>query len=115
MALNDAGLDAFTASSPGATHVSLHTAAPGTNGANESSAGRLAITWSGPTSGGDMAAAAPLAFTGGEPNGDIVAVGLWTAATGGTFLGWLPTTGDTAFNAEGAATVTSLTVSATAS
>lgn len=115
MALNDAGLDAFTESSPAATHISIHTAAPGVSGANESTAGRRPVTWTGPTNGGDMAIAGPVAFVGGEPNGPIVAVGLWTAQTGGTFLGFAPTSGDGAFNAEGAATVNSLTIPATSS
>lgn len=115
MALTDAGLDGFTDSSPTATHASLHTAAPGGTGANESSAGREAITWTGPATGGDMAATGSLVFTGGEPSGPIAAVGLWTAATGGTFLGSLTTSGATAFNAEGAATITVLTVTASAS
>lgn len=114
MALNDAGLDAFTDTTPTATHASLHTAAPGTTGANESTAGRLPIAWTGPTGGGDMSAASILSFTGGEPSGPIAAVGLWTAAVGGTWLGSLTTSGDTAFNADGAADVTSLTIPATA-
>lgn len=114
MALNDAGLDAFSAGGTLPTHVSLHTDTPDATGSNQSTAGRLSVSWSGPATGGDFAATAPLAFTGGEASGDIAAVGLWTAATGGTFLGSLDTTGAEAFNAEGAATVTALTITATA-
>lgn len=115
MALNDAGLDAFSAGGTLPTHVSLHTSAPGATGANESSAGRESIGWIGPTTGGDFSENASLVYTGGEPSGPIVAVGLWTAATDGTYLGSLTISGASAFNAEGAATVTALTVSATAS
>jgi hypothetical protein len=115
VALNNAGLDAFTVGGTLPTHASLHTATPNGSGSNESTAGREPISWTGPTNGGDMAASGPIAFTGGAASGPIVAVGLWTAETGGTYLGSLTTSGATAFNAEGAATVTALTVPATSS
>lgn len=115
MALNNAGLDAFSAGGTLPTHVSLHTATPDATGSNQSAAGRRPITWTGPTNGGDFAATGAIAFTGGAASGPIAAVGLWTASTGGTYLGSLAISGASAFNAEGAATVTALTVPATSS
>lgn len=70
------------------THISLHTADPGTTGASEVSGGsyaRQAVTW-GAASGGTKASTAALAFN--VPAGaTITHVGGWTASTAGTFRG----------------------------
>lgn len=75
------------------THISLHTAYPGTTGTSEVAGGspaysREGVTW-------DVAASGSKASSGAldfdVPAGTTVAwAGLWTAATGGTFLGSSP-------------------------
>lgn len=121
MALNDTLLDIGNAAmQAAATHMSLHTATPNTSGSNHSTAARQPITWV-TAANGDMIATVDLAFTGGTASGPCVAAGLWssagsgTPATGGTFYGWLPLTGDQTFNAAGEYTVTGITVPGTAS
>lgn len=70
-----------------AAFLSLHTADPGTTGASEVSGGspayaRMAVTWSAPTNGVITAS-----VTFDVPAGTTVAyVGVWSAATAGTFL-----------------------------
>lgn len=91
------------------THVSLHTADPAGTGANESTAGRQPVTW-GSAAGGDIAATAALAFTGGTASGPVTHVGFWSASTAGTFYGSAPVTGDPTFSSTGDYTVTDLTV-----
>lgn len=93
-----------------ATHLALHTADPGTTGTNQAASARVPANWSA-ASGGDITAT-DRAFTGGTPGGPVTHVGLWSAATGGTFYGAFPLSesGDRAFNAAGELTLTSLTV-----
>jgi hypothetical protein len=81
------------------THVSLHTAAPGSTGANESTAARLPVTWT-VDADGDLTTTQKN-FTGGAANGPVHSTGYWSAITGGTFRGSDPVTGDTTFNAAG--------------
>lgn len=90
------------------THASLHSGAPGSTGANETSAGRVALTWT-VDADGDLTDTG-LAFTGGAASGAVGYIGFWTAASGGTFRGHLPLTGDATFNASGEYTVTTVTV-----
>jgi len=76
-----------------ATHASLHTGAPGTTGASEATGGsyaRKALTWTGGAADG-ATTAAQVEFD--VPAGTYTHVGLWTAATGGTFVDFfdLPT------------------------
>ena len=78
-------------------YLSLHSATPNTSGSNETSAGRLAAGW-GAASGGDISIGAAKNFTGGAANGAVNSVGMWTAATGGTFGGYFAITGDASFN-----------------
>ncbi|WP_431968248.1 phage tail fiber protein [Nocardia sp. bgisy134] len=68
-------------------YISVHTADPGTNGANEASGGspaykRVATTWSAPANG---------QITGSQvtidlPAGTYTHAGLWSALNGGTFI-----------------------------
>ena len=110
MPLTDAGLNiAGSAIRAAATHASTHTATPNSSGSNEGTADRVAITW-GSATAGDFDLASPLEFTGGGANEAVAAVGLWTADTDGTFLGWFAPTGDTQFNAAGEYQVTEITV-----
>lgn len=70
------------------THVSLHTADPGTTGANEVSGGsyaRQAVTWGAAASGVKSSTAD---ITWNVPGGTTIThVAGWTASTGGTFRG----------------------------
>jgi hypothetical protein len=87
--LNAAGAGVFA---PGTTYyLSLHSADPGTTGASEFSGGsyaRQAIvfsTWTAGATGNNAAIAVPNAGTTAATY-----VGIWTAATAGTYLGGLP-------------------------
>jgi hypothetical protein len=65
--------------------ISVHIGPPGTNGANEASGGgyaRKQTTW-GTASGGTVTGTE---VTIDAPAGSFTAAGLWTAATGGTFI-----------------------------
>jgi hypothetical protein len=71
-----------------ATHVSVHTADPGTTGANEATGGspayaRIPIVWS---AGGVDGVYQSQLISIDLPAGSYTHVGLWTALTGGTFL-----------------------------
>lgn len=73
-----------------ATHASLHTADPGTTGSAEVAGGspayaRQAITWAAGATDGVQTGTLAADFD--VPAGTTVThIGLWTAATGGTFL-----------------------------
>lgn len=116
MALNTAGLNLEkNALRAAATHLSLHSADPGTTGTNHTSAARQPAGWSA-ASGGSIAAGT-LGFTGGAANGPVTHVGMWSAADAGVFYGSAPIptggTNDLQFNAAGEYTLTSFTVSGT--
>lgn len=69
--------------------ISLHTGDPGTTGANEVTGGspayaRKQTTWTGGTSDGVVAGSA-VSFD--VPAGTYTHIGVWTAATSGTFVG----------------------------
>lgn len=86
VAAKNAMLDAL-----GVTHVSLHSANPGSSGASELSGGspayaRKAITHAAASAGSRSASTQPVFDV---PAGSTVAfVGYWTAVTGGTYLGY---------------------------
>lgn len=115
MALVDAALntaaDAITAAYP---YVAIHTADPGTTGANESTAARVAAAWPAASGSGDVTITNK-AFTGGAASGPATHLGLWSALTGGTFGGGFALTGDQTFNAAGEYTITSHTINGSAS
>jgi hypothetical protein len=93
-----------------ATHASTHTATPdGTTGSNEGTATRQAITW-GSATAGDFSLGANIVFNDGGDSEAVAAIGLWSASTAGTFYGYFPPTGDSAFNAAGEYTVTAIAV-----
>lgn len=112
MALTDATLDSMaTHLGTLCTHMSLHSASPGTDGSNEIASGgyaRQAITW-GTAANGDISITGTESFSG-PASGACTHVGLWSASTGGTFRGGFALTGDQTFNAAGQYTVTALTV-----
>lgn len=71
-----------------AQFISLHTASPGTTGANEASGGspayaRKALAWT-PGASDGVNNAAQVTFD--VPAGTYTHIGIWSAATGGTFL-----------------------------
>jgi len=106
---NAAMVDAANALIAAATYAQLQSAEAGTSGTdNVTTAARLPVTWGTPTGSGDFDIASSLAFTGGASNGAVYSVTLWTASTGGTFLGEFVLSGDTAFNSAGDYTVTSI-------
>lgn len=113
MALNTAALNtaaaAFTAAYP---YLSLHTTGAVSSSTNESTAARMAASWSAPTTG--VVSVTTKAFTGGAASGPCVRVGYWSAASAGTYGGGSLLTGDQAFNAAGAYTVNSITETGTA-
>lgn len=90
-----------------AGYASLHTASPGTTGANEVSGGspayaRKAITWNAASSGSVDSSNAPVFDV---PSGTTVThVGLWSAATAGTFYGYADVTDET-FGSQGTYTL----------
>lgn len=107
--INDALLNVMaTAAGAAATHLSLHSGVPNASGSNETSAGRVAAGW-GAAANGDITATNK-AFSGGASGGAVGYVGFWSAATGGTFYGYLPVTGDGTFNSAGEYTLNSVTI-----
>jgi hypothetical protein len=73
--------------------ISLHTGDPGTTGANEATGGapayaRIQTTWSGAGSDGVVVGSDVLIDV---PAGTYNYVGIWSAASGGTFIGSNPT------------------------
>lgn len=114
--LNDTLLNiGSTAMQAAATHAGLFTAEPNAAGTtNVATSGRQAITWT-TAANGDMIVTADAAFTGGAASGPCTHVGLWSASTSGTFYGYFALTGDVTFNAAGEYTLTSLTITGTAS
>jgi len=100
-------------------YAQLHSAPAGTAGtANVSTAARQPITWGATTGAGDFALDEQLDFTGGEPDGDVYSLTLWSASTSGTFYGEFVIAGtpNTAnqFNSGGDYTVSSLTLDGSA-
>ena len=68
-------------------YVSVHTADPGTTGANEATGGspaykRVATTWSAPANGQVTGSLVTIDL----PPGTYTYAGLWSALTGGTFI-----------------------------
>lgn len=115
MPLNDTILNVGNASAQASmTHAQIHTAQPSVAGSNEAASARLPITWV-TAANGDLIVTADLLFTGGAASGPATHIGFWSALTAGTFYGWLPLTGDQAFNAAGEYTCTGITITGTAS
>lgn len=94
--------------------VSLHTADPGTTGASEATGGspayaRKQTTWTAGAADG-VSSGSQVIFN--VPAGTYTHAGLWTAATGGTFIGAVSLTSPVLLAAQGEAKITpSVTVS----
>lgn len=93
-------------------YLSLHSADPAGTGANETTAARQPVT---ATHSAGVVSIGSTAFTGGTASGACTYVGFWSAVTGGTFLGSQALTGDQTFNAAGQYTVSSVTLTGSAS
>lgn len=89
-------------------YISLHTADPGTTGASEATGGspayaRKQTTWAGGASDGAVAGSQ---VTHDVPAGTYGWVGIWTAATGGTFIAGFPLAAPVTLGAQGQILVT---------
>jgi len=94
--------------------MSVHSADPGTTGANEiAGTTRQAVTFTAPSGGSQTMATAQASFTSMPSVAGNVWCGLWTAVTAGTFLIGDPTASVTGPVASGATVdITGFTVSA---
>lgn len=98
-----------------AVRVSLHTADPGTTGANEVSGGtygRQTVAWGAATNGSKTTTGTPAA-TIPVPASTVSHFGLWSAATGGTFYGGGSLSATETFAAAGEYDMNSITMSVT--
>lgn len=115
MALNEAALNLMAdALAAAAGFGSLHSADPGSTGTSETTAGREAVTWAA-AANGDLTITGTEAFTGGAASGPCTYVGIWSAASGGTFYGGFVLTGDQTFNAAGEYTLDDITINGSSS
>ncbi len=96
-----------------ATHLTLHSADPGTTGTSlVATTARVAASWA-VDADGDLTLSSSSAFTGAAPATAVTYVGLWSALTAGTFRGGFALSGDQTANAAGEYTVTALTINGT--
>jgi hypothetical protein len=96
------------------THITLHSADPGTTGTNLiTAAARVAAAWS-VDADGDLTLSGAAAFTGATPGATVTHIGLWSAASGGTFRGgFARTSGDATVNSAGEYNVTDIAIAGT--
>lgn len=90
-------------------YVSLHTASPGSTGANEATGGspayaRQQTTWSADTT--DDGVRAGTQVTIDAPAGTYTHIGLWSAASGGTFIDGYDIPTDVVLSSQGQVKVT---------
>jgi hypothetical protein len=82
--------DALAAIAAAGTYISLHSASPATTGANEISGGtyaRVATTWAAAASSADAGSQVTINVPASTT---IAYFGIWSALTGGTYLGGGP-------------------------
>lgn len=84
-------------------YLSLHTADPGTTGASEATGGspayaRQQTTWTGGAADGNVAGSQ---VTFDAPAGTYTHFGIWSAATGGTFIGGAALSSSVTLGAQG--------------
>lgn len=93
-------------------YAQLHSAGAGIDGKSHvATTTRVPFSWGAATNDGDFDIQSMIYFTNGSPNGVVYSVTIWDALTLGTFGGEFVLSGDTAFNAAGAYTVTAITQS----
>ena len=114
MPLNDTLLNiGVNAMQAAALYLQIHTALPNSAGSNEATSARITAGW--PTAAtGDFGVLSNKSFTGGAANGPALYVGFWSTSVGGTFYGYQALTGDQTFNSSGGYTITTLTLTGTA-
>jgi hypothetical protein len=93
------------------THASLHTADPSTTGANEVSGGspayaRKAVSFNAVGTDGVVETSADAVFDV-PASTTVTYVGLWSASTGGTFLGSMAVSPSESFGSQGTFTLNS--------
>lgn len=107
MPFTTSGLNALASGVTAAgTRISLHTADPGSTGASEVTGGtyaRVATTWGAPSSGSSAGSEVTLNVPASTT---VTHWGLWSAATGGTFLFGGALAAPEAFGSAGTAKVT---------
>lgn len=112
MALNNNGLNALGDGLGGeVTHVSLHTSLPDDTGSAEVSGGsytREAVTWNATAAGVLEASNQPVFDVPGSTT--VSYLGLWDAATTGTFYGSIPLSESETFGAAGTLTMDEISV-----
>lgn len=110
--LNAAAIQAGTAGVAAViAYCAIHTALPDVSGSNQSTAARQPT---GATSINGVITITNKAFTGGAASGPATYLGLWSALTAGVFYGYHQLTGDQTFNAAGQYTLTSETITGSA-
>lgn len=95
-----------------ADYVSLHTAEPDGSGSDEVTGGtyaRRAITWNTPSAGSTTSASQPVLDVPGGTT--ITHVGLWSAATSGTYFGSLALDEPETYGSSGSYTISTATMS----
>lgn len=98
MAFTDAALNAAVDGIAAAgTWISAHTADPGTTGTSQHGS-RAQTTWGAAAAGARTGSQVSIAVTGGT---SITYWGIWSAATGGTFLGGFALGATETFGANG--------------
>lgn len=114
MALNDAAVVVGSnAIDTAITHMQLHSGAPGAAGTSNVVGSRVAVN--GTVDGDGDITWSSVAFTGLTASQAVSHVSYWSASTSGTFYGSAALSGDTAANAAGEYTVTSVTETSSAS
>ena len=103
MGLSTAGLNLQVGGlTAAASHVSLHTSSPGSDGSNEVSGGsyaRQSASWAS-ASAGSAATNANVVFDV-PTSTTITHLGYWSASSGGTFYGWRALNASQAFSSAG--------------
>ena len=109
MAFTNATKESAALSITGAgAYISLHTADPGTTGTSEATGGspayaRKLTTWTGGASDGSVPGSQ---VTFDAPAGAYTHIGIWSASTGGTFVGGLALSSSVTLGAQGQVLVT---------
>jgi hypothetical protein len=85
----------------GNSYISLHSASPSTTGANEINGGsyvRVQTTWGSPSGGGSTGSQVTINVPGSTT---IEYFGIWTASSGGTYIGGGPLPNDETYTGSG--------------
>lgn len=110
MPFNDAVMLVVAASlQDAAAYGQLHSADAGPSGTtNLTAASRVSIPWGTASGAGDFGLVSSIDFTGGDPNGVVYSMTVWSAATDGVFYGQFVLDGDNTFDGAGVFSVTAL-------